>query len=306
LVEQARPAIERSGDHAALASLELAAAFVEHHSCQFAAGFAACMRSIEHARQAQEFWLVRHTRFVAAAILAFGPTPVDDGLSWLDKAQMESGSTFESGLEVSRVLLLTYMGRLDEARSLFAATTTRMAERGLMTGVAMSAQIGWEVEMLAGDSAAAERVARQGCEQLEQLGERAWLSTLACQLGEALYSLGRYDESEEWVRRGLEVGASNDVVTQQLGLQVRSKLLARRSDNSKALSLAEEADGVAGTTDSPVQHGDAALNLAEVLYITGDPTRAAQEVQRAIDHYERRGASGCVARARRVAATWTM
>ena len=65
-----------------------------------------------------------------------------------------------------------------------------------------------EIEMLAGDNAAAERAARQGCEQLERLGDQAWLSTQACLLADALYALGRYEESEHWALRGLELAAA--------------------------------------------------------------------------------------------------
>jgi class 3 adenylate cyclase/tetratricopeptide (TPR) repeat protein len=303
LVEQARPVIERSGDHAALASLEYAAGFVDYYSCRFGAALAACTRSNEHARQADESWLVSETGDMSAGAVAFGPTPIDEGLRWLENAAAESG-TFRPGLDECRVTLLAYLGRFDEARSLFDQTMMQMSERGLKTWIAMSAQVAWQIEMLTGDPAAAERVAREGCEQLEQLGERAWLSTLACQLGVSLYELGRYEEAEEWALRGVELGGSHDVLTQALGLEVRSKLLARRGDYDAALSLAEQADNLAGTTDSFLVHGDAALNLAEVLHLTGNPTRAAQEIQRAIDNYDRRGASGCVARARSLAATW--
>jgi tetratricopeptide (TPR) repeat protein len=179
---------------------------------------------------------------MAAASVAIGPTPVDEALRWLENAQAEA-ATFQPSLDVWRSTLLAYLGRFDDARSLLAETMNQMSERGLTTWVALSNA--YNIEMLAGDLLAAEREARQGCEQLEQLGERAWLSTKACFLGEALYALGRYEEAEQWALRGLELGGSGDVVTQQFGLQVRSKVLARRGDHSAALSLAEEADSLA-------------------------------------------------------------
>src|SRR6266550_5365579 len=156
--------------------------------------------------------------------------------------------------------------------------------------VAMSMQEAWDIEMLAGDHAAAERAARQGCEQLERLGEHSFLSTEACQLAEALYALGRYDEAEQWALRGLELG-TDDLTTQVLGLGVRSQVLARKGQASAALALAEEADSLARTSDSPWEHGDAALDLAEVMHVTGDRTRAAEMTQRAIDCYQRNGAT---------------
>jgi tetratricopeptide (TPR) repeat protein len=166
-------------------------------------------------------------------------------------------------------------------------------------------QEAWEIEMLAGDHAAAERAARQGCEQLERLGEHAYLSTQACSLAEALYALGRYGEAEQWALRGLELGSRDDLATQVMGLGVRSRLLARKGQASAARALAEEADSLARTTDSPWIQGDAALNLAEVLHLAGDRTRATEMTQRAIECYQRNGATARVARARRLAAAWT-
>jgi ATP/maltotriose-dependent transcriptional regulator MalT len=100
------------------------------------------------------------------------------------------------------------------------------------------------------------------------------------------------------------LGGDSDVATQVLGLQVRAKLLARRGDHASALSLAEEADHLARATEAPVEQGDAALTLAEVLHLAGNRARAEQETQRAIKHYERKGATACVARAHDLAATW--
>jgi tetratricopeptide (TPR) repeat protein len=174
----------------------------------------------------------------------------------------------------------------------------------MATGTAIAMQAGWEIEKLAGDLESAERVARRGCEQLERLGERAWLSTQECQLGEALYALGRYEEAEQRVLRGLELGGAEDVYTQLLALEVRAKLSARRGDHPAALSLAQEADRLAGTTQAPLLKGDASLALAEVLHLAGSVALADQEVERAIEHYREKGAVASVACARRIAATW--
>jgi len=89
-----------------------------------------------------------------------------------------------------------------------------------------------------------------------------------------------------------------------MGLGVRSRLLARKGQASAARSLAEEADRLARTSDSPWMQGDAALHLAEVMYLTGDRARAAEMTQRAIDCYQRNGMTAHVARAQRLAAAW--
>jgi len=200
--------------------------------------------------------------------------------------------------------MLAQFGRFGEARLLLTDALARMTERGLELMAAMGMQVAWETEMLAGDAAAAERAARQGCEQLELLSERSALSTQACQLADALCALGRYEEAEEWAQRGLELGSSDDLITQVGGLGVRARLLARKGEASAALALAERADGLAGTSDSPRAQGNAALNLAEVLYLTGALTRAEEMTQRAIGHYQRKGATASAARALRLASDW--
>jgi hypothetical protein len=78
-----------------------------------------------------------------------------------------------------------------------------MNERGMQPFAAISLQVAWQTEMLAGDYAAAARTARQECEQLEQLGEQGYLSTGAVLLADALYALGRYEESDQWALRDL-------------------------------------------------------------------------------------------------------
>jgi len=203
-----------------------------------------------------------------------------------------------------RADILAALGRFEEARPLLTETLAQMNERGMRLQVAIWMQLAWYTEMLAGDHAAAERAARQGCAQLERLGEHAYLSTQACSLAEALYALGRYGEAEQWALRGLELGSTDDLLTQVMGLGVRSRLLARKGEASAARALAQEADSLARTTDSPWIQGDAALNLAEVMHLTGDHTRATEMTQRAIACYQRNGATASVARAQRLTAAW--
>ena len=102
-------------------------------------------------------------------------------------------------------------------------------------------------------------------------------------------------KSEHWVLRGLELGGAGDVLTHLLGLEVRSKLLARRGDFSGALTLAQQADELAGTTQAPLLKADAALALAEVLYLSGNIAGAGEQAARAMDHFERKGSTAGVA-----------
>jgi class 3 adenylate cyclase/tetratricopeptide (TPR) repeat protein len=304
LVQEARPAIEQDGDAAASAVLEHAAGEVDFMRGQNGAALAAYTRAMRHARQADQLWFEASSRGWAATAMAMGPTPRAEALRWLEDAEAQS-TVFQPNLVLTRARTLAELGRFDQARPLLTETLAQMNERGMRLQVATWMQLAWEIEMLVGDHAAAERAARQGCEQLERLGEHSFLSTQACELAEALYALGRYGEAEQWALRGLELGGKDDLLTQVLGLGVRSRILARKGQASAALALAEEADSLATTSDSPWMQGDAALNLAEVMHLTGDRMRATEMTQRAIDCYQRNGATARVARAQRLTAAWT-
>jgi len=272
--------------------------------CQNGAALAAFTRAMQHARQAGELWFEASIRVMAATAISMGPTSRIEALRWLDDAEAQNPA-YQPQLAMLRADTLAELGRFDQARPLLTETLAQMNERGMRLQVATWMLVVWNTEMLEGDHAAAERAARQGCEQLERLGERAYLSTQACMLAEALYALGRYGEAEQWALRGLELGSRDDLATQVKGLGVRSRLLAHKGEASAARALAQEADSLARTTDSPWMQGDAALNLAEVMHMTGDRTRATEMTQRATECYQRNGATASVARAQRHTAAWT-
>jgi class 3 adenylate cyclase/tetratricopeptide (TPR) repeat protein len=303
LEQEARPAIERSGDSAAAAVLEFAASHIHFVQSKFGASLAAATRAMEHANKAGDLWLENHLRTFAAACPVYGPSPVSDALEWLKQAKTQS-VTYEPLLDLNMVQVLAQADRFDEARLLLAHTIAQLNERGLTLWTALATGTGGEIEILAGDIEAAERLTRRGCEQLERLGDRGWLSTEACKLADALYALGRYQEAAQWAERGLELGHHTDLATQLAGLAVRSRLLAREGDSPAALALAHQVEELAKTSDSPIDHGEAALNLAQVMSLTGDRAGAQQAVRRAIGCYQRKGATAYVARAQRLAAEW--
>jgi class 3 adenylate cyclase len=304
LVDEARPVIERDGDATARAALEYAAGFVDYCGRRNAAAFAAFTQAMQYAREAGELWFETAIRTMAAVTIAEGPVPRAEVLQWLDDAQAGS-ATYQPWVDACKATVLADVGRFDEARSLLAETVARMNERGMRLAAALVINHGWQIETLADDLAAAERAARQCCEQLEQLGDQSYLSTHACMLAAALYALARYEEAEQWASRGLELGSKDDLATQLYGLSVQSRLLARKGDTRAALALAEQVDGLAGTSQDPGDQGDAALNRAEILYLAGDPAGAEEMTQRAIASYQRNGATARAARAQRLAAAWT-
>jgi class 3 adenylate cyclase/tetratricopeptide (TPR) repeat protein len=297
LVEEARPLFDQAGYDAGLATLWDAVCWAEHNRCRFDAGAGAAERATEHARRAGDRQLEQMLLPLLVADTGLGTKPLDEYLPWLNEVAARYGD--QPWIDTWRSSTLGLLGRFEEARALHAKTITASQERGARIPEAVIAQTGWRIELEAGDLHAAERIARRGCELLDEMGERSWLSTQACQLAESLYALGRDEEAVEWAELGLELGASDDVITQMLARQVLAKLAARRREHPRAATLAGEAVALAETIQHPVAQADAQMDLAEVLALAGQTERATAELERAAALYERKGATACLARAQR-------
>jgi tetratricopeptide (TPR) repeat protein len=146
-----------------------------------------------------------------------------------------------------------------------------------------------ELEMLAGNPAAAVELGIEGCRLLEELGERGWLSTASAELAQALYAIDRLDEAETWARRSRELGASDDLATQALWRQVDAKVLARRGHAEEAERLAREAVAIADPTQQLLLRADSHADLATVFELVGKLADACAALERALDLYERKG-----------------
>ncbi len=298
LIERARPVLEDAQDDAALGSLWLATWALEHYRCRFGAAADAAARTCRHFMAAGEGYMANLcTRWSMSAII-FGPMPVTEVLAWLDQqaAQIVPRPIW---LGSYRARMLPLIGRFDEARAELSANVARLIDQGDRLGVALSSR--WPIEMEAGEYAAAEVAARQACALLEEMGERSYWSTNACEVAAALYRLGRYAEANDWASRALEAGARDDAATQLMGRQVLAQVAARRDEFDRARVLAGEVLAIADGMDSPEAQGYAALDVAEVLWLAGDDAEASRQAARAGEFFRRKGATVATERAGRLA-----
>ena len=289
-VARALPAFEAAGDDAASYVGYWALGLVTETRGQTDAGLEAYERAATHAQRAGIESRLLDER---ASGRFFGSAPVTDLLAWLDEHESEAD------LAVFRAAALAMLGRFDEARATLADKHRRLRESGaLMELAGTTAILGADIELWAGDHAAAAELGIEGCEQLEALGEKSVLSTAAGMLGQALYELGRLDEADAWAGRAAELGSRDDVITQMLWRQVRAKVLARRGEAGNAERLAREAVAAGEGTDMLYQRGDAYADLGEVLALAGRASEAATALERACEHYERKGTIVSARRAR--------
>jgi tetratricopeptide (TPR) repeat protein len=145
-----------------------------------------------------------------------------------------------------------------------------------------------QIAALAGDHEVAIGYLQRACDLFERQNNRAWLSTLAPELGRSLCALGRYDEAEPLAQLGRELGDEDDFATQMLWRQVQALVHAHRGDHAQAEPLAREAVAISERTDALNWQGDALCDLAEVLAAAGRTDEAAEALEQALDRYERK------------------
>ncbi|MGZ6299188.1 MAG: AAA family ATPase, partial [Candidatus Limnocylindria bacterium] len=278
LLEQALPVFEAAGDEFALYTAYMALGQVANMRAQMDAKLDAYEHAFAHARQAG----LPHQLLAWRASARFsGTTPVSELLAWLDEQEAQAVRNVD--FRQYRAGALAMLGRFDEARAILAKTRAELAERG--GGIHLATTTGMasvDVELWAGDPAAAAELGAEGCRLLDELGERSFLSTAAGKLAQALYALDRLEEANAWAGQAAELGASDDAFTQMLWRQVRAKVLARRGQHAEAEQLAREAVAVGEKTDMLDAQGDVYADLAEVLSLAGKADEAAGALGRAL------------------------
>jgi class 3 adenylate cyclase/tetratricopeptide (TPR) repeat protein len=288
LIAAALPALEASGDDFGLSVAHYASSVSAHERGWMDAELTALERSLLHARRAAVPPHGGWTILSMALSRLRGPRPISDLLAWLD--EQATRSLRNPYLPAFRSIALGMVGRFEEARTILASVRTELADRGakLQAGVA-TGQLGVELELLAGDPAAAAKLGEEGCRLLEQAGERSFLSTADGYLGQALYALGDVDAAESRASSAAELGASDDALTQTLARQVRAKVLAKRGRHAEAERLAREAIGLAGPTDLLNVQADTYSDFAEVLELAGKTEKVTAALEQALERYERKG-----------------
>ena len=233
-------------------------------------------RAAGHARKAGDRYQEADCFQCMLAAVVYGPTPASDGLAFLEamRTRLEGNRRLDMSLLNSQGRLEAMEGRFESARAALARAATLAdgvleVERYSHVLVAIA-----DVELLAGDAAAAERNVRMACDRLEEIGELGYLASAVPTLLEALYRQGRDQEalrlSERWNPARLTV--PEDVDGQAAWRSVRAKLLARRGNVAEAEELAREAMALAGATDYVDLHAEALAALGEGCSSRSDET----------------------------------
>ena len=259
----------------------------EHVASTWTIGTAGLERALVHARRAGDQREIADILWWLAVTYHMGPTPADDAIRRCDEllGLARGDRTVEAGVLGVLAGLNAMQGRFAEGRTLFAQGLAILEELGLDLRMATRRTISGMIELLADDPTAAERELRWGYERLEAMGDKPE-GSIAGQLAEALYRLGRYDEAAHYA-----------------GKDVQAKLLARRGEFEGAERLAREVVVAADGGDHLNLRGHARIALAEVLSLAGRSDEAAAAFDEARVQFEAKRNVAAVARVEKLRAS---
>ena len=134
-----------------------------------------------------------------------------------------------------------------------------------------------------------ERVAREGIEQLREMGEHGYLSTSLIYLADAIVWQDRPDEAETVLAEAEEHAAEDDAVT-VIGIRrVRAKIARKQGRLDDAERQARGAIAAGEPTDYLYERGASHQELGEILLAKEERDEGLGHLRVALDLYERKG-----------------
>ena len=228
------------------------------------------------------------------AVMHRGPMPAADALSRAERLgpRAEPNRRFAISWLNNRAHLEAMLTRFDDARELVAQAKSLSEEQGEVSLLnSHTRPAAADVELLAGNPAAAEEELRIACEETERIGELGFLSSISYHLVDALLMQGRVEEAfeltERWHPDRLTV--PEDADAQSGWRRVRGRALARLGEPAEAERLAREAVAILAATDYLDAHAIAVADLGEVLFLAGRVQESADTTAEALRVFERKG-----------------
>jgi tetratricopeptide (TPR) repeat protein len=286
---QAIETLTAAGDDAGLAHGWTFSAYLWLSAGQAARMEEAIDRATEHARRAGDRGAELDALFLAPMINYFGPRPCGEGIvRCRELLERSRGARHVDGIGLIAWGLLEGMGGdIDQVRRLVRQGEQMLAELGL--GVLGLPQSSGELELMAGDPTAAERILRPTFNRQRELGETGFFSGTAVLLAEAVYRQGRHEEAlglAEITRKAAQPG---DVTVQAGWRQVQARVRARRGKRGEAERLVREAIELADRTDFLPTRASVRLGAAEALRLVGRAEEAAVLLDEATVLFEEKG-----------------
>lgn len=145
-----------------------------------------------------------------------------------------------------------------------------------------------DVELLAGDREAAERLYRQSVEAYREQGERDSIVQLAAELVRILVRSGRADEAPDLAALARESAPAESVTSQALWRTSQALVASTRGEHEEAERLAREA-GELVPPDMLTLRANVLVDLSEVLAASGRHTESDRVADESLRLFELKG-----------------
>jgi predicted ATPase/DNA-binding SARP family transcriptional activator/tetratricopeptide (TPR) repeat protein len=257
-----------------------------------AGGIEAYERAVAYAEESGNHLAKRDAVSYLVGAFAELAVPIDVAIGRAERyLEAASGDPWaEAGVLQPLALLYGFAGRLADARAAITRARSAQTRCGAAIDSAVSAAVVGNIEMIAGNAAAAEAELKQGCDALRAMGERGFLSTMLSTLAEMEYALGRFGEAHQLTEEAEAVAAAADRDAQARWRATRAKVLAHRGQFSEARQLADDAEALIAPTNWADLQAEILVAKAEVSKLAGAPAEAAASLRTALRIYKDRRA----------------
>lgn len=267
-IDHAVPLLERAGDYESLA-LSAILRFEALDRAGSLTEMGLLSRALEYARRASSRYLEDQILGWICITLHRGTVPVDEAIARAKGILESSTSAYVRASAIGAMGVLRAMsGEFDEARALVADVAGMLDELGLRQAAAAHSIAVAEVEALAGDDAAAERILRDGLAAVAAVGDEHSTRNVAWRLGLALARQERYDDAEHFVTLAQKEHHRSFWVEVWWRV-VLARVEAHRGDRPRVRQLVDEARQRMAAVEESGMHADALLESAEALHGAG-------------------------------------
>jgi len=281
------PQLEAIGDDFGLAKIWRMLSWVHGAHGSLAGWDEASRRAIEYASKAGNHREEIEVLAGLSIAAVFGPLPTDQGIRRCREILHKVRGNFRAEAFVLEHLghLQAMVGRFQEARATISRSVDMYDEIGAFGHASRVRSVAAEVELLAGDPAAAEEKLIEINQLREQRSLKAPSEWLDLFLARVLCEQSRYQEALPLVEAGWEID-DQDLL---LAAAVRSRVLARLGKMAEGESHIRDALAQAAETDDVVTKGEALMALGEILKLAGRSEGAATAFEQALHLWEQKG-----------------
>jgi class 3 adenylate cyclase len=284
LAKEAIAELESLGDELALARAWWLRSTGDLAAGRWRARGEAVERALEHARRARAgAEMVGTLAGLYAQALLHGPTPVDEAIGRIQDLRDELGvdAPLRGSINTSLAGLLAMRGDVDEARRLFRDAAATYEEFGLRFRRANQSFVGAQIELLAGDAAAAERELRASTAAFGEIGAATSATTHRALLAEVVARLGRFEEAAEIARAVDAEASSYDLIAQVLWRSALARVRVADGSAHEAVELTTEARRLLADAEFPQLKIAALTAGAEAAAAADDGAEAERQLAEA-------------------------